>query len=254
MLKALGGTAAQAGIYGAAQNLSVVPGLIATGFAPLLLSTLSRMLRDGGSHSARAMSRNAMRMILLMMPFAGFTAGAASEIVALILGTSFLPAAPLLSILIFSALAGLMISVTTAVLTAGGKPGLTFALTGPLLPLALVGHLLAIPWLGAIGASLVTTSLACLGALATVLAVHHMWRVLPPVATLGRSALITGLAYALAVYWPVPGFWLLIKLPAIGLLIGASFLLLGEFSKGEVGLPLSFLRLRIAAQENAEKI
>jgi len=254
MLKALGGTVAQVGIYSAAQNLSVVPGLFAMGFAPILLSTLSRMLRDGDSHAARAMSRNAMRMTLLMMPFAGFTAGAASEIVGLIFGAPFLPAAPLLSILIFGALAGLMISVTTAVLTAAGKPGWTFALTGPLLPLALVGHLLVIPRLGAIGASLVTTILACLCALATVLAVHQMWRVFPPAATLWRSALITALAYALAAYWPVPGFWLLIKLPAIVLVIGTSLLLLGEFSKDEMSLPLSLLGLRIAAQENAEKI
>ncbi|HAJ61469.1 MAG TPA: teichoic acid transporter, partial [Cyanobacteria bacterium UBA8543] len=43
-LKILGGTAAEAGFYGAAQNLSLIPGIFSLAFAPLLLSTLTRTL------------------------------------------------------------------------------------------------------------------------------------------------------------------------------------------------------------------
>lgn len=245
-LKGLGGTAAQAGIYGAAQNLSLALGIFSLSFSPLLLSTLSRMLRTGESHLAKVMGRNAMRAVIGLLPFAGLTAGAAREIVGLVFGPPFSPAAPLLALLIFGALALTMISVTTAILTAGGKPGWTFALAGPLVPLAIAGHLLLIPRLGAIGASLVTTLFAHLGALATVVAVYRLWQILPPAATVWRSTLLCGVAYALAVLWPTPGLLVLLKLPVVGLIIGLLFLVMGEFSAGEIALVRSIFRWRTA--------
>jgi len=233
-LKILGGTTEQAGIYGATQNLTAVPGIFALSFSPLILAVLSRALRDGDSHTVRQQSSNAMRLVIGLLPFAGMTAGAAPEIVRLIFGPRFLPGAPLLAWLIFGALAGVMISVTMAILTAAGKPGWTFGLTGPLLPLAVVGHLLLIPRLGPIGAAVVTTLSASLGAVAGVLAVHRALGTLPPQATLWRSTLICGCAYALAYLWHAPRFLLLLKLPVIGLGILLAFLVLGEFSAGEL--------------------
>src|SRR5262245_12335013 len=45
-LTALGGTPEQAGHYSAAQNLALLPSLVGISFAPLLLATLSRALRE----------------------------------------------------------------------------------------------------------------------------------------------------------------------------------------------------------------
>lgn len=253
-LKVLGGTAEQAGIYGAAQNVSLVPSIFALSFSPLLLSTLSRTLRAGDDRRAREMGRDAMRVVIALLPFAGMTAGAASEIVCLIFGPKFLPAAPLLALLGFGALAMVMISVATTILTAAGKPGWTFALTGPLVPLAVTGHLLLIPRLGAVGASLVTTLFAGLGALATVWAVYRIWRILPPAATLLRSVLVCGLAYVVAALWPAPGVSLLLKLPVIGLIIPLIFLLLGEFSAREIALARAMLHWRIVPKQNPGEI
>lgn len=242
MLKVLGGTAEEAGIYGAAQNLSLVLGIFSLSFSPLLLSTLSRTVNAGDSRQAGEISRNAMRVVIGLLPLAGMTAGAAPEIVDLIFGPKFSLAAPLLALLIFAGLARVMISVTTAILTAAGKPGWTFALTGPLPPMAIAGHLLLIPRLGAVGASLVTTLFASLCALATVLAVYRIWRILPPATTLCRSTLISGLAYALAASWSAPGFLLLLKLPTIAFAVPLAFLSLGEFRPGEIVLIRSILR------------
>ena len=63
------------------------------------------------------MSRNAMRVVIGLLPLAGMMAGAAPEIVGLIFGPQYLPAAPLLAQLIFGAVALAMISVATAILT-----------------------------------------------------------------------------------------------------------------------------------------
>ena len=90
MLKGLGGTAATAGIYGAAQSLSLVAGIFALSFSPLLLSTLTHAQRAGQFHQAVQTGRNAMRLVILLLPFAGLTAGAAPEIATLIFGPQLL--------------------------------------------------------------------------------------------------------------------------------------------------------------------
>jgi O-antigen/teichoic acid export membrane protein len=241
-LKALGGTAAQAGVYSAAQTLARLPGLFNLSFTPLLLSTLSRALRAGEGDAARAAGRHALRAVIGLLPLVGMTAGAASEIITLLFGPPYLTAAPLVSLLLFGALALVMISVATSILTAAGRPGWPLALMGPLLPVAAVGHLALIPRLGAMGAALVAALVAGLGALAAVLAVYRTWRVLPPVGTLLRSMLVCGLAYALAALWPTPGFLLLAKLAVITLVSLLAFLLLGEISPSEIALARSLLR------------
>lgn len=253
-VKMLGGTAEQAGLYGAAQNLTIAPGIFALSFAPLLLSTLSRMLRTEDRRSAQGIGRDAMRVVIGLFPFAGMTAGAAPEVVSAIFGPAFLPAAPLLAVLIFGALALVMISVTTAILIAAGKPGWTFAITGPMVPLALIGHLLLVPWLGAIGASLVTTVIASLGALAATAAVYRLWRIVPPLGTVGRSVMLCGAAFALATLWPAPGALLLIKLPALTIFVGLAFLVLEEFNAREIALIRSLVDWRTTPENTPGQV
>jgi len=247
-LKILGGTQEQVGFYGAAQNFSLVVVIFGFSISPLLLSTLSRVLREGNFEKARGFASNAMRSVVALLPFAVMTAGAANEIASVIFGPKFVAAAPLMTLLLFSALARVMIMITNAILIAAGKPRWTLALTGPLLPVAIVGHLIMIPRLGALGAAVVTVSVACMGALASVLAVRHLWRILPPATTLLRSVLLSGLAFSLAVLWPTAGFLVLLKLPMIGIVILSGYLLLGEFTTQEIDLLRSLFpggRLRV---------
>lgn len=240
-LKTLGGTAAQAGIYGAAQFLSLIPGIFAISFSPVILSTMSRVRHEGNDSLAREMGKNSMRLVIGLLPFAGMTAGAALEIVSVIFGQKYLTAAPLLALLIFGGLALVMISVTTAIMTAAGRPKLTFALTCPLVPLAVLGHLLFIPLLGSIGASLVTTFLTVIVASATVVVVYRLWRIIPSFGTVLRSVFVCGLAYSMAAIWPVTGLLLFLKLSCIGGIIFVLFYLLGEFSSSEIAFARSAL-------------
>jgi O-antigen/teichoic acid export membrane protein/ubiquinone/menaquinone biosynthesis C-methylase UbiE len=236
MFKTLGATAAQAGLYGLAQNLTVVPGIFAISSTPLLLSTLTRLLRDGHEQYARAMARDAMRLVFLLLPLAGLSAGAAGEIVRLIAGPAFAAAGPLLAVLIFGALTGTLLSVANAILTASGKANWTLIITAPLVPLALIGHLLMIPRFGALGAAAVTTSSTLCGAAAAVGAIWRQWRVTPPVASVARSVVLCVVAYALAAWWPAGGLLLVVKLAAVSMLALVGFLALGEFSQREITL------------------
>jgi O-antigen/teichoic acid export membrane protein len=254
MLKILGGTAQQAGIYGVAQNLSILPGLFAMSFSPLLLSTLSRMLSAGEAGPAKAMGRNAMRIVFCLLPIAAMVAGAAPEIVSLFFGPRFDLAAPLFAVLSFGAVAFVMISVVMAIVTAAGEPRLTLVLSVPLVPLAVVGHLVLIPRFGALGAAFVTTLCAGLGALACVLVVYRLWSILPPIGTLGRSVLVSVLAYVLAVLWPAAGLFVLLKLAVIGVVIVLAYLVFREFSADEIALARSFLSCKTTPVQHPHEV
>ncbi|MFL5495216.1 MAG: lipopolysaccharide biosynthesis protein [Gemmatimonadales bacterium] len=234
MLTALGGTPEQAGHYGAAQNLAILPGLFATSFVPLLLSTLARAYRDHDGRAARRIGRDAIRWSLLLFPFAGLAAGSATGVVPLVFGQAFGPAAPLLAPLFFAAVALVLVSVTTAILLAAGHPGLTLGFTGPLPLVAAMGYAALIPRAGPQGAALVTLAGAAITAVALVLAVHRTCGIRPPTATLVRTGVLCAAAYTAAVRWPAAGAPVVIKLTVIGTGIVIAFLLTGELTAAEL--------------------
>jgi O-antigen/teichoic acid export membrane protein len=232
-LKALGSTAALAGIYGAAQNLTIIPGLVALSVTPLLLSTLTRSLRAGDEAGARSLVRNALRGTLLLIPFAGAAAGLASGIATLIFGAEFAGTGPLLAILIFGAVAVVIMSVTAALLIAAGRAGWTLVAALPLAPAALAGHLIVIPRFGATGAAAVTTTVALGGAFVALAVVRRAWGIIPPGATVIRALASCGLALALGSWWNPRGAMVIVALAAFSLLLIGMLWALGEFTPAE---------------------
>ena len=250
LLKILGGTTQQAGLYGAAQNLSILPAIFGMSFSPLLLSTMSRLLSLGEVNQARVMGRNAMRLVLGLLPIGAMIAGAAPEIVRFFFGPLYEPAGPLVAVLFFGAVGLVMTSITMAIVTASGSPRLNVLLTGPLVPFAVVSYLVFIPRFGPLGAALVTTLFASLGAMVTVLAVYRLWGICPPAGTLGRTVLVSVLAYSLAVLWSASGALLIVKLLVIGIVIVLTYFALREFSMHEIALVRSLLGWRPASAQH----
>jgi O-antigen/teichoic acid export membrane protein len=242
LLKALGATPAEAGYYGVAQNVSLLLTLFSFAFAPALLSTLARALRDGDVTRARQLCRQSLRAVLFLLPLAAALAGAASEVVVLVFGTAFLPATPLLRLLVFGAWSLLMLSAMTSMIIARGKTRWTFHVAWPLLLCAVVGHLWLIPRAGAQAAAAVTACLASAGVVVTLELVRRLWRVSPPAATLCRSILISATVYALNAYVPASGLLLFIKLASAGVFTVAAFLMLGEFGRDEIDAARAMLR------------
>ena len=247
-LKALGGSAEQAGIYAVAQNLALFGGIMSPALAPILISTISRLLSQGRVSQVKVLCRESMRVVALHIPFASLLLGSAWEIAPTLFGKVFASAAPLFGMLIFATIGTVMIAVASAILTASDKPQWTALLSVPMPMLALLGHWLLIPRLGAIGASATTLAVASLGALAGVAAIYLRWRVPPPGITFGRSCLIGLLAAIVANHWATPGGWLLLKLPILGLAIVGGFWLLGEFSAEDRAMLHAFLRRKGAAK------
>lgn len=241
MLKILGGTAAEAGIYSAAQSLSLLPGLFSWTFSSLLLATLSRQLADCQQERARELARDAMRVTMLLLPVAAIIAGAAPEIVQVVFGAEFLPAGPLLALLIVGAISNVMLMVSITIMTAAGLPARTIVFTAPLVLLALVGHLVLIPRFGQQGAALVTVVVSSLGALAAGAGVYAMWKVWPPVGTLLRSLMIGLVVGTVSLWWPTPGMLVFPKLVVLGIISTLGYWWIGEFRPGEIAAVRSLL-------------
>jgi O-antigen/teichoic acid export membrane protein len=233
VLKALGASAAVAGLYGAAQNLTIIPNLVALSVTTLLLSTLSRTLRSGDDAGARALAVNAMRGVLVLFPFAGVAAGASTAVSTMIYGPKFAATGPLLAVLIFAALMSVMIAVASAILTAAGRPGMAMIAALPVAPLALVGHLMVIPRFGASGATYVTLVVAAIGAASTVVAVRRTWGVWPPVATIVRSLIVSAVAIVVGASWRTTGAMAIVELAAMSVTVAVLLVALGELTSAE---------------------
>lgn len=254
MLKTLGGTIEQVGIYGAAQNLSIIPGLFGLSLSPLLLSTVSRLLSEGKIDQAEDMGLGAMRMVLGLLPFGALVAGSASEIVTWVFGSSFEPAAPILAILILGAIPFVMVSVAIVIATASGVPRFALYLGMFLVLFGTIANYALIPSFGASGAAAATALCQAIGAVASVGVVYRLWSVFPPIGTLWRSVVISVLAYTLAVMWPTSGLLLLVKFACIGAVILFAYLALHEFSAEEIAQARSFLPWRVLPATQHQKM
>ncbi len=233
MLKILGGTVAEAGVYGAAQNLAFVPGIFALSFSPLLLSTLNSTLRSGDLVQAKQLGLNSVRTVIALLPFAALAAAASVSIVSVVYGKDFAVAGPVLAVLIFAAMALVMISVVTAILTAAGRPYLTAILVAPMLPLSAVGYGLFVPSYGAMGACWVNLGAAATGAVAAMGALYQIWRISVPVTTCARSAIACVLIHAIAIRWITPDPSFVLKILLLSGMIPVVLFCLGELNKSE---------------------
>lgn len=233
-LKAFGGSAADAGYYGAAQNFLVLSGIFSLSVGPILISTVSAGRRGGDDARAKRAAILALRLAIWMFPFTAIISGASGEVVELLFGADFAEAAPIVAVLIIAAGALLVISLAAGLLVALGRPGPAVVLTAPLLPLALVGHALVVPRWGALGAASVTTTIALLTALVCVVVVCRMWPLDFPRTTLFKSAAISVGMYAAAAVWPAPGPWVLLKAAVLSVVIVAAAVALRELSRNDL--------------------
>jgi O-antigen/teichoic acid export membrane protein len=191
-------------------------------------------MADRSFETGRGLACDATRVTLWLLPVAAIVAGSSPELVRAIFGDAFAPAGPLLSVLIAAGVANVALVVALTITTAMGYPARTALLSVPLAPLALVGHQFVIPHWGSSGAALVTCVVTCVGAAATLVAVHRWWRVSPPAATWFRSGIVALGAGAAATIWPAPGIMVFIKLAVLGVASLLGLWATGEFRPGEL--------------------
>lgn len=235
-LKLLGAPTADAGLYASAQSLSIAPAHFAVAFSPLLLATMTRLVERGDLESARRQASNATRAVWLSAPLLAIIAGSATDVVRIVYGDRFDPAAALAPSLLVATFAMAYISVASAALTAAGHAREAGNSAWPVLPLAIVGYIVAVPRFGAPGAAVTTALAAAIGAGLSAVVMHAALRVTLPVATCVRSLALSVVAYWLAAAWPAPGlWWFLVKAGVLSAGAVAAYAALGEWTRADLG-------------------
>jgi O-antigen/teichoic acid export membrane protein len=225
-LTLLGGTASDAGHYGAAQNLSLLAPLVGISVAPVFLSSLTRLWAEGDHASGCALARAAIESMLLVVPLMALVSAVSPGLVAWLYGPGFEPAAETLAWLAMGAAAQTLGGLATNVLVAGGAPRLC-VLVGPvILVAAACAHPVAIPAGGATGAAIVTVSCSGLGLAIGLLLVHRRHGVLPRASHVVRALSLAGAVFAAARWWEPRGWYVPLALAVGAVLILAAAVIL----------------------------
>ena len=241
LLKYLGTSNDEIGLYGAAQNLTILSGIFSLAFTPLLLSTLMRLRRDGEHDRARAMARDAMRLGILLLPFAALMAGAANEIVGLVAGGAFRAAGPLLQALIIGSIGMVLISVGTVVLVANERSWSAAVVGGVTLVLTVSAQWWAIPRWGTQGAATCTAAFQWVGAVLVAAMMGREGNLLPGVKSMANSFASSGLVYLAATHWNTRGPLVLVKLAVLAGGVVAAYVVVGELDQRERNLVRSLV-------------
>ncbi|MGD2147823.1 MAG: oligosaccharide flippase family protein [Anaerolineae bacterium] len=240
-----------AGYYGAAQELNRPFGLFAASLAPPFLATLALALRRGETDTARPIVTQSMRLVLCLLPLAAAAAGSAESIVGLVYGREFLPTSSIFALLAIAGAGNVLTTVNAEALIALGRPTLPFAITGPLMPLALGAHLILVPRFGPDGAAAATLALSWFGAGATAFALHRKCEVQLPWASLPRIGIVSLASYALSRLLPSAGGWTILELGGLAIGVAACLFAVGELGETEIAFARSLVAPgRAAGQGN----
>lgn len=229
LLSVLGTDAAALGLYGAAQNLTVIVSLVASSVSPAILAAVVGLRHSGNESGSRRVASDALRLPFLMMPFTALAAGSSPEILRTIYGASFAAAAPYFTVLMLAAGMLLVVSVCTALLVAADRAWLVVLVGIPMLMVQCTLALLLVPTYGSVGAAMATLVAASAGALASLVATVRLARV-----TLSLRSPLVGMAMALPAYlaaqaWPAGNApQTIIKLLALSVSLALVLLAAGE--------------------------
>lgn len=163
-VKALVEDTAQTGYYTLAAMLAKAPYFIFLGLSATLFPTLVKTLSDGRPEQARSHIIQALRLLsILAIPLAIFGITASGTIITVCFSDTYLPAAPILSVLMIGSTFFTYLITLSTIMVADNKQYLMLGIVGPLIALNFVLNLKLIPVYGPTGAAWGTTITTLIG-------------------------------------------------------------------------------------------
>ena len=251
ILQLMGGSAEAVGFYGAAQRFAMSPNAVVLGIAPILLSVMSRSVRQGATDLAARIAHMVFASSLFLIPLAAIVAGSDAEVAALIFGREFAAAGPLLSTLFYAAILRVLVSFAVVIVVSRGQMVWTYFISLVLLPATVIAYIVVIPQFGAPGAAAATLVSSVIGVLFMVFAVYRTWLVFPPLTFLVSCVATSVIGYWLSALWPAEGLILILKLGLLSLLAPVGFLIVGRAAVGD--LRQRFMRSPFLQSESENK-
>jgi O-antigen/teichoic acid export membrane protein len=246
--------ATSAGYYSAALGVNSIGLIFTDPLSRLTLATVSGSWAHGRRDEARSVIRQCLRVTLWLTPFAALGAGAAPSLITLVFGDAYLPAAPILAWVSLTIVGLVIMSLTAAIFAAVGRPGYAFLYNVPLLLLAVLGYLVLVPRVGAVGAAATNAVTVWAVAVATMFAVRRWCQVSPGLSTGVRIGVISAAAYVLASVWSAPGVWVIPQLLALCGVVVLLLFILGELTRSDLSFAVSLLKRVRGADDRVESL
>jgi O-antigen/teichoic acid export membrane protein len=241
-VKALVADPDQVGYYTAAVNLANAPRLVLLAFSFALLPALSHAIAARDQTQTRHYLRQVIRLLaLVLLPLLALVTATAEPLVAFVFTDAYLPAAPILTVLIFTYSAYTLYITLVSALLAENRPGRALAVPVALLPVALVLVWLGVTYFGTMGAAF--ASLVSVAAAATVVNVYVFRRFRPAVdrRSLARIVLASAVVWVVARLWAPSGLLLILAYALLGALYLGLLFALGEIKPQELTVVVASL-------------
>ncbi|MEX0650087.1 MAG: oligosaccharide flippase family protein [Candidatus Andersenbacteria bacterium] len=232
MVKALLQDDVQAGYYNAAVTLSRISYFILQGLTYIILPSVSALTKPGMSHDkAAAFIRDVLRyLIALIVPSVALAAATSKNLIILFLSREYLPAAPLLTVLMVG-LGGLAFYLLLTTIVAGaGKAKIGLYITVGLIVLSAILGTILIPRFGLIGGAWQTTITSLVGLLVLGVYSFRTFSIPVPVKSVINIIIATGIAVAPTYVWSAPSLLLPVQYVVLLLLYIIALWVLGEIS------------------------
>ncbi len=233
-----------AGLYTCAQQFARIPYMFLYALSLTIFPVVAgRIAIAGGETAAAATIRRALRGgLLVVLPLAALIGANARSLLGWVYGPDSAAGSAALEVLIFGQTLLALLLVLATVITARGRPWVSFSLVTATLALAGILNNYLVPEAGIRGAAIATTVAAGLGMAGAGVIVYRLFGALFPPAATARIAAAAALVFALGRWW-APAGWLLP--PALATLAGVYLLVLfglRELTPGDGKMILSLFR------------
>jgi len=187
------------------------------------------------------LSMPAILLALVLLPILALVAGTAELAITFVFSAAYRPAAPILTVLIFTYAAYTIYITLVTALLAENRPGRALAIPLALLPVAVAAVWLGVSWRGAVGAAL--ASFLNVASAATVVVGYVFYRFRPAAnfRSLVRIALASAVIGGLARLWSPSGLVLILAYGLLGGLYLVLLLVLGEIRLQDLALVRTWL-------------
>ncbi|HLD09686.1 MAG TPA: polysaccharide biosynthesis C-terminal domain-containing protein, partial [Methylophilaceae bacterium] len=237
MVKALLHEDAQAGYYNAAVTLSRISYMLLQALAFILLPSVSALTKPGASHDeAATFIADAIRyLIMLIVPSVAIAAATTKPLVVLFFSQEYLPAAPVLTVLMVGIGSLGFYLLLMNIVAGAGKASIGLAVTAGMLAVSgLLGYWL-IPHFGLVGAAWQTTVTALLGLAILSLYTFRTFAIAVPVRSIINILIAAAVGVAPTYFWLATPLTLPLQYVVGAILYGAALFLLREITPADLG-------------------
>ncbi len=232
------------GFYTSASTLSKIILSLFTALPLTLLPSISAAISDNNHYLVKKYINKSLRYsMMILFPVAVLMSSHAKQIISFLYSSSYIAAAPSLTILVFGFTFIAFFMLQCSFLTGAGKPIIPTIISGIILITMYVMNLFLIPKQGLEGAAISTTIAAFIGLVISSSYIKIHFKTLVNIGSFFRIIFASSIIYVIGYYWSLPGINFIVSFCLLFALYIFILILFREITKEDQQLLISSLNL-----------